>query len=149
MYRFKYAGDPAVAETLATRLADLIRARPELRADIIIPIPSTKKERPYDPVPLLVRALGQQIHVPVNESALVKTRATELQKAMTNLVQKQANVQGAFRVADANTVRGKRVLLLDDFYDSGATLAEATKTLLAAGAAQVGVLTVTKTIHAD
>jgi predicted amidophosphoribosyltransferase len=41
------------------------------------------------------------------------------------------------------------VLLLDDFFDSGATLAEATRVLLAADAAEVYVLTITKTIHAD
>ncbi|MBI4786447.1 MAG: RecQ family ATP-dependent DNA helicase [Chloroflexi bacterium] len=149
VYRFKYAGDRTVAETLATRLGDLIRTRPDLHADVIVPIPSTKKDRPYDPVPLLARALGNQIAVAVHETALVKARATELQKAMTNVVQKQANMKGAFHVADAGAVRGKQILLLDDFYDSGATLGEATRVLLAAGAASVNVLTVTKTIHAD
>ena len=149
VYRFKYAGEPAVAETLAARLANLIRARSDFCTDLVIPVPSTKKDRAYDPVPLLARALGKQIAVVVNETALVKTRATELQKAMTNIVQKQTNMKGAFRVADANAVCGKRILLLDDFYDSGATLAEATNVLLAAGAACVNVLTVTKTIHAD
>jgi hypothetical protein len=149
VYRFKYGGEQIVVEHLAARLADFLRAHPEMHADVIAPIPSTKKERPYDPVPLLARALGKAITVAVDETALVKTRATELQKAMTNLAQKQANVQGAFRVVDANAVRGKRILLLDDFYDSGATLAEATRVVLAAGAAQVCVLAITKTIHAD
>jgi ATP-dependent DNA helicase RecQ len=100
-------------------------------------------------VPLLARALGKRIGVAVNETALVKTRATELQKAMTNLAQKQANVRGAYCVADAKAVCARRVLLLDDFFDSGATLSEATCVLLAADAAAVCVLAVTKTIHAD
>ncbi len=149
IYRFKYGGEQIVVDHLAARLTDFIRAHAEIHADLIVPIPSTKKERPYDPVPLLARALGKAIGVPVNETALVKTRATRLQKEMTNLAQKQANVQGAFSIADTNAVRGKRVLLLDDFFDSGMTLAEATRVLLAAGAAEVCVLTVTKTIHAD
>jgi len=149
IYRFKYGGEQVVADHLAGRLADFVRAHAEMRADLIVPIPSTKKERPYDPVPLLARALGKAIDVPVNETALVKTRATRLQKEMTNLAQKEANVRGAFGIADVNTVRGKRVMLLDDFFDSGMTLAEATRVLLAAGAAEVCVLTVTKTIHAD
>ncbi len=149
VYRFKYGNESAAADAIAARLADLIRAHAEMKTNLVIPIPSTKKERPYDPVPLLARALGKQIGIAVNETTLVKTRATELQKTMTNLAQKQANVQGAFRVADANAVRGKHVLLLDDFFDSGATLAEATRVVQAAGAAEVYVLTVTKTIHAD
>jgi ATP-dependent DNA helicase RecQ len=149
VYRFKYANDATVAEALATRLADFLRAHSEMCANLIVPIPSTKKDRAYDPVPLLAHALGKALGVAVNEAALVKTRATELQKAMTNLAQKQANVRGAFRVTDASVMRGRRILLLDDFHDSGATLAEATNVLLAAGAAEVYVLAVTKTIHSD
>ncbi|MCX7838970.1 MAG: RecQ family ATP-dependent DNA helicase [Anaerolineae bacterium] len=149
VYRFKYGGEQSAVQHLAARLADFLKAHPEMRADVILPIPSTKKERPYDPVPLLARTLSQAIGVAVNETVLIKTRATELQKAMTNLVQKQANVRGAFAVTDAKPLRAKRILLLDDFYDSGATLAEATRVVLAAGAAKVYVLVVTKTIHAD
>lgn len=149
IYRFKYGGEQVVVEQLAARLADFLRAHPEMRADLIVPIPSTKKERPYDPVPLLARVLGKTIGVAVNETALSKTRATELQKVMTNLAQKQANVRGAFAVTDANALRAKRVLLLDDFFDSGATLAEAARVVQAVGAAAVYVLAVTKTIHAD
>ncbi len=149
VYRLKYAGEAVVAETLASRLADQVRACPDLGADVILAIPSTKRDRPYDPVDLLVRALGERIGVATLAQVLVKTRTTALQKAMTNPVQKQANVKGAFRVADAGAVRNKRVLLLDDFYDSGLTLGEATRVLLAAGARRVSVLTVTKTIHAD
>ncbi len=142
-------GEQIVVDYLAARLAEFIRAHAEMCADWIVPIPSTQKERPYDPVPLLARALGKAVNVAVSETALVKTRATRLQKEMTNPAQKQANVQGAFGVVDPNAVRDKCVLLLDDFYDSGVTLAEATRVLLAAGAAEVYVLTVTKTIHAD
>lgn len=149
VYRFKYGGEQNVVQPLAARLAAFLKVHPEMRADVILPIPSTKKERPYDPVPLLARTLGKAMGVSVNETVLIKTRATELQKAMTNLVQKQANVRGAFAVTDAKPLRAKRVLLLDDFYDSGATLAEATRVVLAAGAAKVYVLVVTKTIHAD
>jgi len=149
VYRFKYANEPAVAEKIAARLAEFIRAHNELRVNLIVPVPSTKKDRAYDPVPLLAHTLAKAINVTVNETVLVKARATEMQKEMTNLAQKQSNVHGAFHVADTNAIRGKRILLLDDFYDSGATLAEATRVLLSAGAAEVCVLTVTKTIHAD
>lgn len=148
-YQFKYAGDPSIAETLGARLAELIRAKPEMRADLILPIPSTKRDRAYDPVPLLAQALEKQIGIKVNESALVKTRATELQKEMTNLIKKKANMRGAFRVTEPSVVCGRRVLLIDDFYDSGETLGEATRALLAAGTAMVCVLVLTKTIHSD
>ena len=66
---------------------------------------------------------------------------------MTALAQKQANVAGAFALK--GDVRGKQILLVDDLYDSGATLAEAARALARGGAASIVVLTLTKTIHAD
>jgi predicted amidophosphoribosyltransferase len=70
---------------------------------------------------------------------------------MRTLAQKRANVAGAFAVPaeSGQAVRGKRLLVLDDLYDSGATLEEATRTLERAGAKTVVVLTLTRTIHAD
>jgi len=56
-------------------------------------------------------------------------------------------VAGAFAVR--RDVRGQRLLLLDDLYDSGATLEEVSRVLRAAGAAAVCVLTLTRTIHSE
>ncbi len=69
------------------------------------------------------------------------------QKELHTLAQKRANVAGAFAVR--GEVRGRHVLLVDDLYDSGATLEEITRLLLRQGAGQVNVLTLTRTIHAD
>ena len=76
-----------------------------------------------------------------------KSKATKPQKEMTALAQKQANVAGAFALK--GDVRGKQILLVDDLYDSGATLAEAARVLACAGVTRLVVLTLTKTIHAD
>jgi predicted amidophosphoribosyltransferase len=149
MYRFKYCNDHAIGETLASRAAEFIATHPELRADVLAPIPSTQKERAYDPVPTLARLIAARAQIDLGEDVLVKTRQTQPQKEMRVLAQKKANVAGAFRVTDAGRVRGKRVLLLDDLYDSGATLSEATRVLLASGAREVCVLTITKTIHSE
>jgi predicted amidophosphoribosyltransferase len=46
-------------------------------------------------------------------------------------------------------VDGKRLLVVDDLFDSGATLEETVRLLKGAGAAQVCVLTLTRTIHSD
>jgi predicted amidophosphoribosyltransferase/DNA-binding NarL/FixJ family response regulator len=149
MYRFKYGAEPALGETLAARAAEFIAAHPDLQADVIVPIPSTKKDRAYDPVPMLAQLISSRVGIAVNDTLLVKARATEPQKEMVNLAQKMDNVTGAFRVAAPNAVRGKRVLLLDDLYDSGTTLAEATRALLASGAREVCALAITKTIHGE
>ncbi|MEA3459714.1 MAG: phosphoribosyltransferase family protein, partial [Chloroflexota bacterium] len=92
-------------------------------------------------------ALSRRLGAPMQAEWLVKTRATRLQKEMRTLAQKRANVAGAFAVR--GPVRGLRLLVLDDLYDSGATLEEVTRVLKRAGAAAMLVLTLTRTIHSD
>ncbi|MDL1896018.1 RecQ family ATP-dependent DNA helicase [Anaerolineae bacterium CFX7] len=147
VFRYKYRDERQLAGELAARWAELLRAQKGLpKFDAVIPIPpSTPRE--FDPVGNLARALGSELKIPALLSALVKTRATKPQKEMISLAQKQANVRNAFVVK--GDVRGKNVLLVDDLYDSGATLQEAARVLQRAGAASIVVLTLTKTIHTD
>ncbi|MCP4542503.1 MAG: hypothetical protein GY832_35735 [Chloroflexi bacterium] len=46
-------------------------------------------------------------------------------------------------------MQGKRLLVLDDLYDSGATLEQVTRVLHWGGAARVCTITLTRTIHTD
>jgi len=96
----------------------------------------------------LAKALAVKLEIPVLTGALVKTRPTRPQKEMTSLAQKKANVAGAFALAQPASIRGKSLLLVDDLFDSGATLSEAAQVLARGRPAQIVVLTLTKTIHA-
>jgi len=146
-FRYKYNGEQHLVHNLAARWVELLAAHPELpKPDAVIPIPPSIR-RDFDPVTLLAQALAEQLAIPALPNALVKTRVTRPQKEMTALAQKQANVAGAFALR--GEVRGKRLILVDDLYDSGATLQEAARVLARGGAASLVVLTLTKTIHAD
>ena len=147
VFRYKYQGEQSLAHDLATRWIELLNAHAELpKPDLIIPIPpSTQRE--FDPVTQLAKSLAAQLKIPALINILIKTRATQPQKEMTSLAQKQANVAGAFAVR--GSVHGQRVLLIDDLYDSGATLSEVARVLVRSGAAGLIVLTLTKTIHSD
>ena len=149
-YRYKYEGQQLLVETLADQLSVLVTERPELaQVDAIVPVPPSSP-RTFDPVSELSNVLARRLERPVWR-ALAKTCVTAPQKEMRTLAQKRANVAGAFIVtADClRQVRGKRLLVLDDLYDSGATLEEVTRTLVRAGAEAVRVLTLTRTIHSD
>lgn len=146
-YRYKYESEQALARELALRWAQLVREQPGLpKFDLVVPIPSTTV-REFDPVGVLATALAAELSIPASLGVLVKTRATNPQKALHSLVQKQANVRGAFKVN--GDLRGKQVLLVDDLYDSGATLQEAARVLRQSGVVSIVVLTLTKTIHTD
>jgi adenine/guanine phosphoribosyltransferase-like PRPP-binding protein len=145
-YRLKYEGDPSAVQPLVDHIMDLIAQHPEL-ADIdgIVPMPPSTA-RSFDPVRAVADELGGRLGKKVG-SVLVRVRQTAPQKEMHSMAQKRANVDGAFVVRAK--VSGRKVLLVDDLFDSGMTLETAYRALMDAGAARVCVLTLTKTIHSD
>ena len=93
------------------------------------------------------RAKIQQAFMLGKLPAVKRIRLTAPRKDMCTHPQKKANVRGAFRAGPE--FRGLRVLLLDDLFDTGATLEEIAGVLLRAGASRVGVCTLSSTIHSD
>lgn len=74
---------------------------------------------------------------------LQRVRDTEAQFGLTPRGRRQ-NLLNAFRVADADAVRGKEVLLVDDIMTTGATARECARVLMRAGAAKVWVATLAR-----
>jgi len=145
-YRLKYESDTTVLPALIQQTLDLLEQHPEMnQAEIIIPVPSST-ERKVNPVHVFCDALAGKIKIPM-QTFVAKTRQTQPQKEMKTLAQKRANVAGAFNVC--GEIKGRHILLVDDLFDSGATLDEITRLLLKYGASRVNVLTLTRTIHSD
>lgn len=145
-YRLKYQGDLSVLPALVEQAMVLITDHPELaQVDAVVPVPPSTP-RLHDPVSSFAKALAQRLglaFLPV----LIKSRQTAPQKEMHTLAQKRANVSGAFDLQ--SPIKGKRLLVVDDLFDSGATLEEITHLLRRAGATRICVLTLTRTIHSD
>lgn len=75
--------------------------------------------------------------------ALVRTRATAPQFGM-NRDERVENIKGAFALSEngnADEIAGKNILLVDDIFTTGATLAECARVLRKAGVADVTVWT--------
>ena len=146
VHRLKYQNDRGALAPLVEHAMSLCAEHPELAdVDALVPVPPSQP-RPNDPVRTFSAALSGRLNKPVLLT-VTKTRHTSPQKDMHTLAQKKANVAGAFAVQ--GDVRGKRLLVVDDLFDSGATLEEVARVLRQSGAAQVCVLTLTRTIHSD
>lgn len=91
-------------------------------------------------------SISELTHIPLL-NAIVKTRPTEEQKQFQNAFNKKDNVTDAFAVT--TDVRDKTLLLIDDIYDSGATLKEIGKVLAMAGAKEICPLVIAKTLGSD
>ena len=147
VYQLKYKKKFSFVYNLINKLIEFIEQNPEYKLiEAVLSVPPSQ-ERAKDPMCMIARGLAEKMKWPVLQDVLIKRKTTKPQKEMTNFVLKKRNVEGVFKVA--HPVMNKRLLLLDDFCDSGATLEEAAKTLKRAGAREVFVLTLTKTIHAE
>lgn len=80
---------------------------------------------------------------------LVKIRQTSEQKVFQNSYLKQENVKDAFSYLSPEEINGKKIILLDDIFDSGATIKEIGKLLTTMGAEIIVPIAIAKTVGGD
>lgn len=88
------------------------------------------------------------IKVPVSHK-LVKIRQTKEQKIFQNSYLKQENVRDAFSYLSPEEIISRKILLIDDIFDSGATMKEIGKLLTAMGAETIVPIAIAKTVGGD
>lgn len=106
--------------------------------DVVAPVPLHPKRlrsRGFNQSAVLARPLARRIGAAYATAGLRRVRDTPPQASLPRRA-RQENIKGAF-VADKEIVSGRRVLLVDDIMTTGATLREASRTLLKAGAQSV------------
>lgn len=109
--------------------------------DLVLYLPPTKSG---DLVKNFAIKFSQVIKVPISHD-LTKVRTTKEQKIFQNAYSKQENVANAFDI-DENIVKNKNIVLIDDIYDSGATLKEIGKLLTQKGARSIVPIVIAKTV---
>lgn len=124
-------------------------ANPE--AWVLVPIPISNKrfrERGYNQAELLARAFQKALRentnysFPILNRVLKKVKSTQKQGTTESREERMLNMEGAFTVVQPEKVSGKCVILIDDVTTTGATLAEARRALIHAGAKQILAWTV-------
>ena len=117
--------------------------------DFILPIPIHKKrlrERGFNQATLLADGIAKAAGVPVLTNTLVRKRHTVAQSSLDRETRQQ-NIVGAFDVLEPDTIRGKRLLVIDDVFTTGATIREAVSELWTADPAEIDVLTLARTMN--
>jgi len=142
LYQSKYenGGDfPEHLVTLTTKLYNTVLKKEKF--DIILFIPPTASG---NLVKNFAEKISQFTKIPLSEG-LVKLRKTEEQRVFQNGYSKRENVKNAFGYKKPSEIKGKNILLIDDIFDSGATLKEAGKLLTKTGAKRIVPLVIAKT----
>ena len=124
----------------------------EQQTILVIPVPlykTKRRQRGFNQAELIARAAlklhpaGERLQLA--EDILQRTRDTHSQIGLTSH-QRRENLRGAFAVTRATEVIGRDVLLVDDVYTTGTTATECARVLRRAGARQVWVATVARTL---
>ncbi len=141
IHALKYEQAVELAEPLSRYVVALTQSAfwPSLlpTIDSVIPVPlhtERRQERGYNQSELLASAFCDRVQLPLRSAWLIRQRSTQSQVGLT-AAERKANVQDAFVATEA--LYGKRILLMDDVYTTGATMRACAQALLSAGAEAV------------
>jgi len=144
LHRLKNRGDQTAIEPIVDTVEEFVNTwKP--RVDAIVPVPPSNTARKRQPVIAVATALSERMGIPLCDSCLSKIKSTGQLKDIFDYSKRAEILTGAFSVDERRT-RGRRLLLFDDLYRSGATVSTITNLLIGTGAASaVYLLTLTRT----
>lgn len=137
VHHLKYNGWWRVVEAMAP----VMRSLEPLRGTVVlVPVPlgaARRRERGYNQSELLAQAVSGMLGIPVRPDLLRRRRDTDRQTGLAP-DGRRANVAGAF---EGRSTGGRRPVLVDDVFTTGATLHAAAEALFDAGAGEVSAVT--------
>ncbi|HUN70415.1 MAG TPA: ComF family protein [Burkholderiales bacterium] len=138
----KFRGELALAPLLGRLLADRVTGR---KVDCIVPVPLSARRlrsRGYNQALEVARHVAKATRTRLAPELCERTRDTSAQMDLPT-AERERNVRGAF---DCPRLVEGTIAVLDDVMTTGATLAECARVLLRAGAAEVQVAALARTL---
>jgi ComF family protein len=137
MHGFKYKGNKELGHFLGKLMGhQLVQSNHFSYLDVIIPLPlfpSKEKRRGFNQATILCEGISEVLQIPVLKNVVRRTVFTESQ-TKKNRLERWQNMEGRFEVVNAEAVKGRKVLLVDDVVTTGATLEACGHVLLEADA---------------
>lgn len=143
LYDLKYHDHPEIGEEMGRLLArEFTEAGFFDGIDLIVPVPlarSRERHRGYNQSRCIAEGISSVTGLTVYDRAV---RRTVFEKSQTQMRhwERQENVEGVFQLVDAEAVRGRHLLLVDDVVTTGATMAACARELLTAGDIKLSLL---------
>ena len=137
--RLKYDRDVSYARPLAQMMANVLGEHCD--HDAIVPVPlhiDRLRWRGFNQAVVIARQLARRHRLPVEAMTLCRLRPTPPQVGLDE-AERRRNIAGAFAMRQGCNVTGKKILLVDDVYTTGATVEECARVLMRGSARQVDV----------
>ena len=145
--RFKFAGCSCYSRRLGGIMSECAENNLDCGSiDMVSCIPLSRKrmhDRGYNQAELLAKEISKKVGVEYLPT-LKKIRHNTAQSTIKDSKQRAANVIGAYRVIDAEEVKGKYILLVDDVVTTGSTVSECARILKKSGAKAVYCVTLAR-----
>ena len=138
LWQLKFDGAQHFARTLCEEITPLLRDEQPL-PEVLLPVPLHRarlRERGFNQALLIARQFGSALDLPIDATALRRTRATASQSGLS-AAQRIDNLRGAFAWQSGNDYR--HVALVDDIVTTGATADAICRVLHAAGVESVRI----------
>jgi ComF family protein len=141
----QYKYQPFIKElnkTLASLIIEhfqLIDNKPDFTNFVLLAVPSEKKRkrwRGFNPAEEIGRSLAEFWEIPLMNEVLLKIKNTPPQVELSDKERKK-NVKGAFVCQLPEKIKGRKILLVDDVFTTGATLTECARVLKKSGAKEI------------
>jgi ComF family protein len=142
----KYQGKVALAASLGDLMAQSCPR--ELSVDLLMPVPlhpDRLREREFNQALLLADRLNRRLRLPLVHDNLIRLRRTPPQTTLRRSARRK-NLRRSFTVLRPESIEDRRILLVDDVMTTGTTVNECAKALRKAGAGDVYVYTLARTL---
>ena len=125
VHQIKYHDKREAAVELGRLLGDKLVESVDFQGiNCIVPVPmhpTKQRQRGYNQAEMFADGLADRMHLTVETTALKKIKMTTSQTKMRR-IERLANAQDVFELANPRLLEGKNILIVDDVMTSGATL---------------------------
>lgn len=147
VFQIKYRDGQDMAYELMNHFQYFISHHPTYsQSDFIIPMPPSKLNKSFKLPHFLAEQLSTKLGIVNGEAYVRKTRETKAMKDCESVEEKYRVIDGSFEVSPNAPFAGRVVTVIDDLYQSGATMNEFASVLKNVGA-KVQALVATKTFR--
>lgn len=147
IHHLKYLDHPKVGTYLGRVAANELQASGFFEdIDLIIPVPLSKRKqrkRGYNQCDYIAQGISEATSIAMHTNCIERTVNTNTQ-TRKGQIDRWRNTEGIFRIKNAEILKGKHVLILDDVATTGATLHACISTLLTVPGVRVSIFALSK-----
>jgi ComF family protein len=135
MHLLKYRNHRELGIQLGRLMGDSLQRSGRFNVDAIIPLPlfhDREKKRGYNQSFLLCEGIRESLQKPILNNVITRPLHTETQ-TKKGRIERWKNIEGKFLLKDPTSIKGMKLLLVDDVITTGATLEACGSELLKAG----------------